>query len=232
MEKCNQMHLTQDIPLPYLDSHTQPRDRASACPGRFVDVHPNRWKVCVYVYIRMQDKEWLNYHDIVMTCCKPFLHLCIMNHWSITCDTCNLYILFCYSHPLPLQCLHRSIVNTTAAVVYACKTVDICGTCGLPLLYCIYHQQQTHYWHYMHNVFLSSQTLSLCICYWVLMQSVARCFTDELHTRVRAWMNAHVWLLCLLHALHVCALACLCVHISALILFSMCEYSCMWLNNF
>ncbi len=34
------MHLTQDIPIPYLGSHTQPRGRASACLGTFVDGHP------------------------------------------------------------------------------------------------------------------------------------------------------------------------------------------------
>ena len=39
-KSVTKMHLTQDIPIPYLGSHTQPRDRASTCLGRFVDDHP------------------------------------------------------------------------------------------------------------------------------------------------------------------------------------------------
>ena len=136
---------------------------------------------------------------------------CIIDRWLMmhksTFVTCT-YSFVILIHSLAML---TSVYCKTVDICGTCKTVDICGTFGLPLLYCIYHHQQTHYCTCI--MCFCQAELFHCAFTIELMQSVARCFTDELHIRVCAWMNARVWLLCLLHTLHVCALACLCVHI-------------------
>ena len=103
--------------------------------------------------------------SIAIGVCKyKLISSCIIDRWLMMHK--STFVTCTYSFAIPIYFPRNAyIINTTAAVVYSWKTVDICDTCGLPLLYRIYHHQQTHYCHYVHNVFLPSRTLPLCIYY-------------------------------------------------------------------
>ena len=59
--------------------------------------------------------------SVAIGVCKyKLISSCIIDRWLINAQvhTCDLYILFCYSHPLPSQCLHQSIISNTTATAF------------------------------------------------------------------------------------------------------------------